>query len=131
MRRNGFTLVEVMISMVILSIVALGLGRFAGSSVNTISTSNVRTVAGIAAQQHLENILADVSYPLPASYAGTVTGIAGYPNMVRITVLNRVTSSTPSRDYTVVTVKVTDPTMRRRGMSAPDTVNLSAAVAKP
>lgn len=131
MRRDGFTLVEVMISMVILSIVALGLGRFVGLSVNTITTSSVRTVAGIAAQQQLESILSDVSYPLPASYAGTVTGVAGYPNMVRITSLNRITSTTPLRDYTVVTVKVTDPTMRRRGMSAPDTVNLSAAVAKP
>lgn len=131
MRRDGFTLIEVMISMVILSVVALGLGRFAGSSVNTITTSGVRTVAGTVAREHMEGVLSDVTYPLPAAWAGTVTGFAGYPNMVRITTLTRVTSTTPARDYTVITVKVTDPTMRRRGMSAPDTVNLSAAVAKP
>lgn len=131
MTRRGFTLIEVMIAMVILSIVALGLGRFVGMFLNMVTTSSTRTVASTVARQQMENILSDPAYPLPSSWAGAVTGFPGYPAMTRITMLNRVTSSSPARDYTIITVQVTEPTMRRSGAAAADTVNLSAAVAKP
>jgi prepilin-type N-terminal cleavage/methylation domain-containing protein len=133
MRRNtrGFTLIEILVAMVILSVVALGLGRFVSSFLHVVSTSSARTVGSAVAREQLEAILSSPMYPVPDAYVGTVTGFPGFPNMKRITSKTRYTSTTPAKDYTIVTVKVTEPTMIRLGATAPDTINLSAAVAKP
>lgn len=120
-----------MVAMVILSIVALGLGRFVSSFLHVVSTSSTRTIASAVAREQMEGILSDPQYPLPASWVGTVTGFPGYSAMRRTTMVTRVTGNSPARDYTIVTVKVTEPTMTRMGATAPDTVNLTAAVAKP
>lgn len=130
-KTRGFTLIEVMVAMVILSIVALGLGRFVSSFLHVVSTSSTRTVASAVAREQMEGMLSDPAYPLPTSWNGTVTGFPGYSQMRRITTVNRVTGTTPARDYTIITVKVTEPSMIRIGATAPDTVNLTAAVAKP
>jgi prepilin-type N-terminal cleavage/methylation domain-containing protein len=128
---RGFTLVEVMVAMVILSVVALGLGRFVSSFLHVVSTSGARTVASAVAREQMEAILSDPQYPLPNTWVGTATGFSGFSQMRRTTSLTQVTGTTPARDYTIVTVKVTEPTMMRLGATAPDTVNLTAAVAKP
>jgi prepilin-type N-terminal cleavage/methylation domain-containing protein len=130
-KTRGFTLIEVMVAMVILSIVALGLGRFVSSFLHVVSTSSSRTVASSIAREQMEGMLSDPAYPLPTSWNGTVVGFPGYPAMRRTTSVTRVTGTTPARDYTIITVKVTEPTMRRIGATAPDTINLTAAVAKP
>lgn len=130
-RRGGFTLIEVMVAMVILSIVALGLGRFVSSFLHVVSTSSIRTTASAVAREQMEGILSDPQYPLPTAWVGTVTGFPGYSAMRRTTSVTRVTGTSPARDYTIVTVKVTEPTMKRIGATAPDTINLTAAVAKP
>ncbi len=130
-RSRGFTLIEVMIAMVILSFVALGLGRFVSSFLHVVGTSSARTVASAVARQQLEVILSDPGYPLPNTYVGTVTGFPGYSQMRRTTSVTRVTGTSPARDYTIITVKVTEPSMIRFGATAADTVNLTAAVAKP
>ncbi len=131
MTRRGFTLIEVIIAMVIVSIIAMGLGRFVGSFAHAVATSNTRVTAASVAREQAQRIQSDPAYPLPAGYAGTVTGFPGFPAMVRITTTNRVTGTTPARDYTVVTIRVTERTMRRAGATRPDTVNLTIAVAKP
>jgi prepilin-type N-terminal cleavage/methylation domain-containing protein len=130
-KTGGFTLIEVMVALVILSIVALGLGNFVSSFLHVVSTSSTRTVAASVAREQMEGMLSDPAYPLPTSWNGTVTGFPDFPQMRRITTVNRVTSSSPARDYTIITVQVTEPTMRRVGATAPDTINLTAAVAKP
>jgi hypothetical protein len=54
----------------------------------------------------------DPSYTtLAATWAATETGFPGYPRMVRTTTVSRVTGNAPPRDYTIVTVRVTEPTM--------------------
>jgi prepilin-type N-terminal cleavage/methylation domain-containing protein len=120
--RRGFSLIEVMVALVILSIVLLGLGRFVASFLHTVGTTTTKTAATEAAAGYMATIQADPSYPLPASYAGTVTGFPNYPNLKRVTVFNRINTS--NRDYTIVSVRVTEPTLR-------DTVNITAVVAKP
>ncbi len=120
--RRGFSLIEVMVALVILSVVLLGLGRFVASFLHTVGTTTTKTAATEAASGYMAYIQADPSYPLPASYAGTVTGFPGYPNLKRVTTFNRINST--NRDYTVVTVLVTEPTLR-------DTVNVTAVVAHP
>jgi prepilin-type N-terminal cleavage/methylation domain-containing protein len=131
MNRRGFTLVEVVMALLILAVVFLSLGRFVGSFLHSVGTASARTIAAAVAQEQMETIKTDPTYPLPASWAGTVTGFPGYTNMRRITALNRVTGANPSRDYTVVTVKVTEPTMRSIATAPPDTVNISFVVARP
>ena len=129
--RLGFTLIEILISLVILAFVLTGMGRFVGGFLHSVGTSTARSVAAAVAREQIEAIRTDPSYPLRTSWASTVTGFPGYPSMRRITVLNRVTSTSPSRDYTIVTVKVTEPTMIRTGYTSADTVNATAAIAKP
>jgi len=130
-KTRGFTLIEVMVAMIILSIVALGLGRFVSTFLHVVSTSSTRTVASAVAREQMEGMLSAPTYPLPTTWNGTVTGFPGYPQMRRTTSVSRVTGTSPARDYTIITVQVTEPTMRRTGATAPDTVNLTAAVAKP
>jgi prepilin-type N-terminal cleavage/methylation domain-containing protein len=120
--RRGFSLIEVMVALVILSIVLLGLGRFVASFLHTVGTTTTKTAATEAAAGYMATIQADPGYPLPASYAGTVTGFPNYPNLKRVTTFNRINSA--NRDYTIVSVRVTEPTLR-------DTVNITAVVARP
>ena len=121
--RRGFTLIEVLIALVILTIVVLGLGKFVGSFLHVVGVSTLKTVATEVANAQMNQIEMDPTYPLPAaSYVGPVTGFPGYASMKRVTVFNRI--NTAGRDYTVITVQVTEPTMK-------DTVNVTAVVAKP
>jgi prepilin-type N-terminal cleavage/methylation domain-containing protein len=123
--RRGFTLVEVLFATVILTIVLLSTARFVGQFMHTVSTTTVRTVASEVASERIERVSTDPSYlTLSAQWAGTTTGFPGYPNMARRTTVSRVTGSNPTRDYTIVSVQVTEPTM-----GAP--VNMTTMVARP
>ncbi|HWA15264.1 MAG TPA: type II secretion system protein [Gemmatimonadales bacterium] len=129
MGRRGFTLIEVIVALVILSIVALSLGRFVGNFSHAVTTSTVRTVSVAVAQEHLDSVLAAATptvYPnLVSTFNGTsATGFPGYPAMTRTTRVTRYLTASPPRDHTVVTVTVTEPTMG-------NPVSLTSAVAAP
>jgi Tfp pilus assembly protein PilV len=105
-----------MIAMVILSVIALSLGRFVGNFLHAVGTSTVRTVATEVAQEQIENIRYQSTTSLYGSIVATynnvtTTGFPGYPNMVRTTRILRTINVAPRRDYTTVTVTVTEPTM--------------------
>ena len=129
MNRRGFTLVEVMIALIILTIVALSLGKFVASFSHAVGTSTIRTIAVNVATEQMELIRGNANqsaYPtLVASFNGNVvTGFPNYPRMTRTTTVVRTTGNNPRRDYTTVTVTVTEPTL-----GTP--VNLTAVVAAP
>jgi prepilin-type N-terminal cleavage/methylation domain-containing protein len=112
MDRRGFTLIEVMLAVVILAIVLVGVARHTGQFLHTVSTSTVRTVAAEVAREQIGLVDADPSYTtLAAAWAGNQTGFPGYPQMSRVTTVSRITSVAPPRDYTVVTVRVSEPSM--------------------
>lgn len=112
MDRRGFTLIEVMLATVILGAVLLSTGRFTARFLHTVSVSTTAAVASEVAAERMEMISTDPSYPtLAARWAGTTTGFPGYPAMQRRTIVQRITGNTPPRDYTVVTVQVSEPTM--------------------
>jgi prepilin-type N-terminal cleavage/methylation domain-containing protein len=112
MGRRGFTLIEVMMATVILAIVLMSTGRFSARFIHSLAMSQATTTAAEIATEQIEMISTDPSYTtLSARWAGTTNGFPGYPRMARQTVVQRITSTTPPRDYTVVTVVVTEPTM--------------------
>ncbi len=125
MQRRGFTLIEVMLAVVILTTVLISVARYTGQFLHTVSTSTVRTVAAEVARERISLIDMDPSYTtLAAVWAGSQTGFPGYPNMTRVTTVSRVTGAAPPRDYTVVTVRVTEPTMGQA-------IDVTTVVAQP
>jgi prepilin-type N-terminal cleavage/methylation domain-containing protein len=125
MERRGFTLIEVMLAVVILTTVLVSVARYTGQFLHTVSTSTVRTVAAEIARERIGLVDMDPSYTtLAAVWAGTQTGFPGYPQMTRVTTVSRVTGAVPVRDYTVVTVRVTEPTMGQA-------IDVTTVVAQP
>jgi prepilin-type N-terminal cleavage/methylation domain-containing protein len=110
--RRGFSLIEVMLALVLLTVVLVSLAQHTGAFVHTVSTSTARIAAAEVASERIGLVSMDPSYTtLGATWAGTQTGFPGYPRMSRVTTVQRVTSVAPARDYTIVTVRVSEPTM--------------------
>lgn len=128
-RRDGFTLVEVLIAVVLLVIVATTTARFAGEFSKAMTKSSVRVIAAGVAADRLELVRADPRYTslgtLYGSGAGAdTTGFPGYPYMRRVTKITRDQSGSPARDRTAVTVRVIDPGLK-------DTVAVTTVIASP
>lgn len=132
MNRKGFTLVETLVAMVILTVVALSLGRFVASFLHAVGTSTVRTVGTAVATEQIELVRARNTATGPTAYTTlvptfnnvTTVGFPGYPSMRRTTRVVRFTSNSPRADRTTITVTVTEPTM-----GVP--INLTVVVAAP
>ncbi len=127
-RRNGFTLIEVLITVVILVIVATTFAKFSASYARSMGDASIRLIGSSTATARLELIRADPRYTRLGNLYGSgsagadTTGFQGYPRMRRLTTLVRDQSG--NRDRTTVTVRVTDPAMR-------DTVAVTAVIASP
>ncbi len=127
--KRGFTLVEVLMAIVILTIIAVGIARFAGLFSKAMTKSSVRIVASGVASDRLELVRADPRYTslvtLYGSGAGAdTTGFPGFPQMHRLTNLSRDQSGSPARDRTTVTVRVIDPGLK-------DTIAVTTIIARP
>ena len=87
MRRNGFTLIEILVALVIVGSVALSLTKVMGQFMHTVGTTTSRTVATAVAEESIETIRATpdaaVLYnAIVGTYNGnTTTGFPGYPNI--------------------------------------------------
>ncbi|HEY9015182.1 MAG TPA: prepilin-type N-terminal cleavage/methylation domain-containing protein, partial [Gemmatimonadales bacterium] len=82
MNRRGFTLVELMLALSILTVVLVSLGRHTGQFVHTVATSTARTTAAEVARERIALVDMDPSYTtLAAVWAGSQTGFPGFPNM--------------------------------------------------
>lgn len=131
--RRGFTLIEMLLAIVVLTIVATSMARFAGTFSRSMGDAAVRVIATAAATDRLELIRADPRYTqLNTLYGisaagGDTTGFPGYSTMRRTTTIVRDTSGTASsrRDRTTVTVQVVAPPAMR------DTVALTVTIASP
>lgn len=121
----GFTLLEAMISMVILAIVLVGFQATVTQRLTgNLQSQEVKTAAVQLATDRLRTVQLDPVYDsIGPRYRGTENAVTGYPGYARETVVQRVTSS--SNDYTLVTVKVS----RLTGMPTP--VYRSVAIAAP
>ncbi len=125
-RRRGFTLVELLVTVVILTLVATSFARFAASFSRAMGNSSIRLLASGVATSRLELIRADPRYDRLGTLYGSgtagadTTGFPDYPRMHRVTTLVR--DQNGGRDRTTVTVRVTDPALA-------DTVAVTAVIA--
>ena len=131
MNRKGFTLIEVLIAIVLLSIAAISLGQFMGKFQNATTKATLLSTMTTIAKERIEMIRGDVRYTtLSARYgAGATadtTGFPGYSMVRRRTWVTRDQSGAPARDRTTVTVRVFTTTAIVK-----DTVSLTAVIAKP
>lgn len=60
--RRGFTLIEVLIAMVILTVVMAGLGRFVATFMHGVRTTTARTMATEVARARLQLVANDPRY---------------------------------------------------------------------
>ncbi len=125
--RGGFTLIETVIALVLIGIISFGLMRFSGLQLRGSAQVGVRMVATGLATERLGQVRGDPTYTtLNTRWAGTTTGFTGYPSMSRLTTIRRVRDTVPPvrTDYTVITVRVSDP-----ALSTP--VSVTSVVAAP
>jgi prepilin-type N-terminal cleavage/methylation domain-containing protein len=122
---RGVTLIEVMISVVILSVVLLAMGRYLVDFSKAVRRSEARTVAINLAAQRLSEIRASPNYSgLEAAYAVAETSIPGFPRYTRTTTIAHVGGPRPTyaNDYKTVTIVVTSP-----GLTTPVTKTIVVA----
>jgi prepilin-type N-terminal cleavage/methylation domain-containing protein len=108
-RRRGVTLIEIIISVVILTVVLLGMGRYMVGFSRNVRFAEARTIAVALAAARLSEIRASPNYSgLEAAYAATETAITGFPGYQRVTTIRHVGGPRPTftNDYKVVTVVV-------------------------
>jgi prepilin-type N-terminal cleavage/methylation domain-containing protein len=101
-RAEGFTLIEVMIGMVILTIVSLGLINLTVSTIRGNAFSKHMTTATILAQDKLEQVKR-----LGYSQVNTAVGTEAYGTIANFPSFKRETSIATHPPTTAVTVTVT------------------------
>ncbi len=122
---RGFTLIEVMIALVLLSVALLGMASVTGSIVRTAVTSDQATTALQLAEDRIEQVRLEPAYGrLDTLYAGTESSLPGFPGFSRQTRVTRISSGTPPAQFTRITVTVQGP-----GLLRP--VTRTVTVAKP
>lgn len=112
--RNGFTLVEVVVALLILGMALLGLALFVSRMAHAGTSSHLLGTASELAADRIETIKSATTYAGLGSFAGTETTIPGIGNsgFTRQTIIRHVGGGTSdSVDYRIVTVIVTNPAM--------------------
>ena len=113
--RGGFTMVEITVALVILSVAVLGLAGSASSLATAASTAELRAQAVHSALDRLARVDADDRYGgLDTLYAGTETGVLPVPGSTRVTTIEHVSVTSPDPlDYKIVRVVVSAPLLGR------------------
>jgi prepilin-type N-terminal cleavage/methylation domain-containing protein len=113
--RRGMTLVEVMVSLVLLAGVALGMAGFVAGFARSARGSDARlTASGLASERLDEVKRATVYDSIETLYAKTENTIAGHTGFSRTTAVARVGGApSDSMDYKVITVTVSGPGLDR------------------
>jgi prepilin-type N-terminal cleavage/methylation domain-containing protein len=108
--KGGFTIVEVIVALVILSAAVLGLAASASSLTTHASRAELRTMALYSVAHRIAIIELDTRYAdLEGLYAATESDVLAVPGYTRTTVVDHFTPTTPAADYKVVTVSVSGP----------------------
>ena len=108
--QRGFTLVELMISMMILVVAILGIAASAGRLSTAAGQAEIKALGVQAAEDRLNLILLDPQYDsLGSRYVLTESTVLGLPNVTRQTSVSRFQIPQGGgrvMDYTRITVQV-------------------------
>ena len=131
MKRDGFTLIEVLIAVVVLTIAVTGLGQFMAKYQHSTSTATLLSSMTSIAKERLELVRADPRYTTLTTLYGTgasadTTGFPRYPSVRRTTTVVRVEGAPPPRPPPPGPVRVFATTVISRDM-----VRLTAVIARP
>jgi type II secretory pathway pseudopilin PulG len=113
--RDGFTIVEVILAVVLLSFVVMGFQAATGTIIHHAARSDRQAVAMQLAEDRLDWIRMDTRYgSLRALYEEEETAVDEYPGLVRTTTVVRTlrTLETGVLDYHTITVRVDGPGLR-------------------
>jgi type IV pilus modification protein PilV len=108
--RRGFSLIEVIVAMLMLTVMMLGAQAMAARMIRTSATANIQVTAGQLADDRIDFLRMDPQYDsLTARYVANENPVAGYAGYRRVTAVNRSTSTTSNgtTDFTTITVTVT------------------------
>ncbi len=113
--REGFTLVELMTALVLLTAVILGIAASAGQLIQSAGETEVRALSVQAAGAKLQEIVLDPRYPLLDSiYVGSETqlpGLTGFTRTTQIAHVQQDVGGAIDQDFKRVTVFVYGPSM--------------------
>ncbi len=110
-RREGFTLVEVVVALTILSVAILGLSASAASLATRAADAELRARALYSVQDRISEVQVDPRYAdLDSLYGGTETNALGMAGYTRTTTVTHVAQTNPTPlDYKLVAVVVDGP----------------------
>jgi prepilin-type N-terminal cleavage/methylation domain-containing protein len=108
---SGFTIVEVIVALVILSVAVLGLSGSAATLATRAADAELRARALHAVQDRIALVQIDPRYgTLEALYGGTETDALGMSGFTLTTTITHVQQATPTAlDYKVVSVVLDGP----------------------
>jgi len=116
--RGGMTLIEVMVSLTIVTSALLGFGAFLTRFMHVTSQSNASSVAMDLAVSRVEQVKAFPVYAnLETTFNATESALPNCPGCVRTTLITHTSSA--SQDYKTVTVQVTVPALSSAYTAAP------------
>lgn len=107
--RQGFTLVEVLVALAIMSGALISMAAFIGRVQHTAGTNSLASMGSDLAAMHIEKVKEWTDYPTIEQFAVTETSIPTYPNFTRTTLVAR--TNTALGDYKTITIVVTHPGM--------------------
>jgi prepilin-type N-terminal cleavage/methylation domain-containing protein len=123
--KNGFTLVEVMIALVILMVVVVGFMSTSGKLMHTVTVNDRHEAAIRLAYDRIEMVRLDPRYTkLESLYVATETNFPTLPGFTRVTTMALVGGPSQLTDHKKVTVTVSGP-----GLTSP--VKRTTTVAAP
>jgi prepilin-type N-terminal cleavage/methylation domain-containing protein len=109
--RRGMTLVEVMVSLVILAGAMLALGRFTADFARVSAASRNKTTALEITLARLDSARSTTPYTaLGSTLQETKATVPGYPGFTRTTSVKQDGSITSDHDLTTITVETFPPT---------------------
>ena len=123
--KNGFTLVEVMIALVILMVVIVGFMSTSSRLMHTVAVNDRQEAAIRLAYDRIEMVRLEPRYPkLESLFVATETSFPTLPGYTRVTAITLVGGSGQPTDHKKVTVTVSGP-----GLIAP--IKRTTTVAAP
>lgn len=112
-RRDGFTLVEVVVALMLLTTAVMGMQLMTAQMLRRMTVAQVQLSASQLAEDRLDQIRLEPNYANIPTYAGTENTIAGFPSYTRITTILQQRDSTEAgiTDFRRITVEVRAPAL--------------------